>query len=285
MPRTFSSARNAGGGVHFDDLTTRTDHADHLKMIRVRCNGAERLFKLPTRLSDDDKDCLICSETLERGSLAALPFCCHCNTSKPTVVHTACARAYQKFDTPKCMRESVKHLICQGFYDPAPPVLGYMTCTDIMRALDTEGVPAGRCDGCKMKLDTRQGHLLHMNLHHANADASLLSDGEKALLDYSPQLFRCVYTSIACMHCGYMDTGDNLMPHEQVCENLSDDQRHSLKQLLVDTRNKKQEIAVRRERDVRIFAEQQELRAARVRQERRRQQEDQQVQEEQDNRH
>ena len=231
-PRAMPRVRNRSG-AQFENVTSPEDAAAGLCAVQVIDNdGRSTTFKVNNNALKEKEDfCIICSESLHRGSLAALPHCGHCN-KESIVMHTTCARRYLMFDVPKDMRPAVKHLICQDTHLPGPPVLSYMACVDTMHALDARGVPAGRCDDCKMPLSTRQGHLLHKNPEHPLADHTMMHADERELLEREPDLFRCPLTHAACEHCGFMDTAAQLVAHEEVCATLTAEERSLVKCVL-----------------------------------------------------
>lgn len=217
-----------------------------------------RLFRVPTRLEEGD-DCLICGESKRRGVVVALPFCEQCNVGASLTLHASCARAHLKYHVRQQVRPEVKHLICARYSKPVPPVLGYAVCTTFLRDLDSSGVPAGRCEDCNDRLDTRQGLMLHKNLLHPVADRALLSSDEANKLRRCPDLFQCPHTHVACRHCGHMDAASTTRAHEEVCGNVSPELRRQVHDVLKRTQEGKQRIVEEREQRAQMYAYEREL--------------------------
>lgn len=208
---------------------------------------------------EGEDDCLICSESKRRGILVALPFCEGCNSHASLTVHAACARQYLKFHLPLQDRPQVKHLICAAMYALAPAVESYTSCTHVHADLDARGLCAGRCEACNALHDTRNGLLLHKNLENPQAEKSLLSERETALLTSSPELFRCPHTFIPCRFCGIMDAALKVQGHEKVCETLDPELRKKIKEVHYLTQSNTNRLEVQRERRLEMFFYEQDL--------------------------
>lgn len=210
------------------------------------------VFVTPTR-EEHKTDCLICCESLERGVVAALPYCDECNLHHSVVAHKECLRKLLRFDVPLNCRPHVKHVICAREYTPAPLTFCYFV-GPVNDQLDEEKVPAGRCSDCNLAFDTRAALQVHKNPSCAAAKAQKMSASERRKREANPQVFTCPRTYVPCRHCGVADEMLKTRAHQELCGALSPSERAKFAALLRGTQVKATEIA-RRDENVRHIIE------------------------------